>query len=131
MRALWKDHGRRDIGLQAFGVIQGLAVDAQDGTIWASDHGPRGGDRISKLTAGANHGWPRITHGLDYDGTVISGQHSDPAFASPQMVWVPSMAPSGLAVYRSTAIPDWNGKLLAGGLASRALHRMRIGRETG
>ena len=33
--------------------------------------------------------------------------------------WVPSIAPSGLAIYRGDMFPDWNGGALVGGLVSR------------
>ena len=33
--------------------------------------------------------------------------------------WVPSIAPSGLAIYRGDMFPDWNGDALVGGLVSR------------
>ena len=48
---------------------QGLARDAETGELWAHEHGPRGGDEINRLRAGANYGWPVVTHGIDYDGT--------------------------------------------------------------
>ena len=37
---------------------QGLARDAETGELWAHEHGPRGGDEINRLRAGANYGWP-------------------------------------------------------------------------
>ncbi len=111
--------------------VQGLAFDAEAREVWASDHGPRGGDRIHRLRPGLNFGWPRITHGLDYDGSIIATRHADSAFASSQMIWMPSIAPSGLAVYRGDAFAGGELRLLAGGLASRALHRLRVAPSTG
>jgi glucose/arabinose dehydrogenase len=46
---------------------QGLTRDPATGDIWLHEHGPRGGDEINLLRAGANYGWPTITHGIDYD----------------------------------------------------------------
>ena len=39
---------------------------------------------------------------------------------------MPSIAPSGLAMYRSDAFPEWNGDLFAGALAGQELRRMVV-----
>jgi glucose/arabinose dehydrogenase len=104
--------------------VQGLARDAETGALWAHEHGPRGGDEINRLRAGANYGWPAVTHGIDYDGTVISERAFAPDMERASFFWAPSIAPSGLAVYRGESFPDWKGQLLVGGLASRSLSRL-------
>ena len=40
---------------------QGLTKHPETGAIWAVEHGPRGGDELNLITAGANYGWPVIT----------------------------------------------------------------------
>ena len=42
------------------------------GDVWEHEHGPRGGDEVNRLRAGANYGWPLVTHGIDYDLSIIS-----------------------------------------------------------
>ena len=37
---------------------QGLAIHPTTGDLWQSEHGPRGGDEINRVLAGANYGWP-------------------------------------------------------------------------
>ncbi len=44
---------------------------------------------------------------------------------------MPSIAPSGLAVYRGRAFADWHGKLFVGALAARNVVRLRMGKDTG
>lgn len=105
---------------------QGLAIDSETGAVWESEHGPRGGDEINRLTAGANYGWPITTNGIDYDGTLVSERAHAPGIVSPHLVWAPSIAPSGLAVYRDGAFDGWNGNFLLGGLASKSLIRAQI-----
>ena len=105
---------------------QGLAIDSETGAVWESEHGPRGGDEINRLAAGANYGWPITTNGIDYDGTLVSERAHAPGVVSPHVVWAPSIAPSGLAVYRGGAFDDWNGNFLLGGLASKSLIRAQI-----
>jgi len=105
---------------------QGLALDPETGAIWEHEHGPRGGDEINRLAAGSNYGWPTTTNGIDYDGRLISSiAHAD-GVASPLIVWAPSIAPSGLAVYRGDKFPEWNGHFLLGALAARQLIRAQL-----
>jgi glucose/arabinose dehydrogenase len=105
---------------------QGLALDAATGTVWSHEHGPRGGDEVNRLRAGANYGWPLVTHGIDYDGTVLSERAFAPGIERASFFWAPSIAPSGLAVYRGKAFPDWDGKLLVGALAGKSVNRLRF-----
>jgi len=111
--------------------IQGLTRDPETGEIWAHEHGPRGGDEINLLQAGRNYGWPAVSNGIDYDGTLISERLSAPEYERPRFFWAPSIAPSGFAIYRGDRYPDFVGKFFVGGLASRSLSRLRIGRDTG
>ena len=100
---------------------QGLCFDAPTGVAWETEHGPRGGDEINRLQAGANYGWPRTTNGIDYDGTLISEHAHAADVTSPLIVWAPSIAPSGLAVYHGAQFADWNGKFLVGALANESV----------
>lgn len=106
--------------------MQGLARDASTGTVWLTEHGAKGGDELNRLTAGANYGWPLVTWGVHYDGSVISKETARPGLAEAVSVWKPSIAPSGLAVYRANALPALNGALLAGGLASGDVRVIRL-----
>ena len=64
---------------------QGMALNPWTGTVWEQEHGPRGGDEINILRAGANYGWPVITHGVDYTFLPLGrgqGQAGDGAAAA-------------------------------------------------
>lgn len=110
---------------------QGLARDPVSGDVWEHEHGPRGGDEINRLRAGANYGWPLVTHGIDYDLSIISERAFAPDVERSWFFWAPSIAPSGLAVYRGEIFADWDGKLLLGGLVSRSISRMRPAKQAG
>ena len=110
---------------------QGLALDPATGDVWEHEHGPRGGDEINRLRAGANYGWPLVTHGIDYDLSIISERAFAPGMERSWFFWAPSIAPSGLAVYRGKAFADWDGKLLVGGLVTKAVSRMRQAKQPG
>ncbi|MEM9169556.1 MAG: PQQ-dependent sugar dehydrogenase [Pseudomonadota bacterium] len=104
---------------------QGLAFDPETGTLWEHEHGAKGGDEINRVEPGANYGWPLATYGVDYNGARISPFTTYEGTVQPVKYWTPSIAPSGLAVYRGDLFPeDWAGDLLVGGLVSRALHRV-------
>ena len=111
--------------------IQGLALDPATGLVWAHDHGPRGGDEVNQLAPGLNHGWPRVSHGIDYDGKVITERAFAPGVEPSRFYWAPSIAPSGLAIYRGSLYPEWSGRFFVGALAARSLVRLRVGRDTG
>jgi aldose sugar dehydrogenase len=111
--------------------IQGLARDPATGLVWAAEHGPRGGDEINQLRPGLNYGWPLVSHGIDYDGTTITERAFAAGMTPSHFYWAPSIAPSGLAVYRGTLYPGWDGRFFVGGLAGRSLVRLRIGAQSG
>ncbi len=52
---------------------QGLVFHPVTGELWENEHGPLGGDEINIVRAGRNYGWPLVTFGKNYDGTLVSG----------------------------------------------------------
>jgi len=104
---------------------QGLAVGAA-GEVWLHEHGPQGGDEVNLLKPGVNYGWPAITYGVDYSGATISPYTEWPGMAQPVVYWVPSIAPSGLAIYDGDLFPAWRGDLFAGALAGQELRRIDL-----
>lgn len=106
--------------------IQGMARDPSTGRVWASEHGPKGGDELNLLEAGKNYGWPLQTYGRDYRSGEPIGQNSVPGMVDPKVVWTPAHAPSGLAFYTGDRVPAWRGSLFSGGLASEDLRRISL-----
>lgn len=104
---------------------QGLAL-GPDGTLYLHEHGARGGDETNRVVAGANYGWPAVTHGVDYNGAFISPFREAPGMAAPMHVWTPSIAPSGLAVYTGDRFPGWHGDLFVGALVDRDVRRLDV-----
>ena len=118
-------HGGAHPAIYTYGHrnAQGLAV-AQDGTAYLNEHGPRGGDETNRLMAGANYGWPAVTHGIDYNGAYVSPFQEAPGMAAPLNHWIPSIAPSGLAVYAGERFPEWRGDLFTGALVDGEVRRL-------
>ena len=105
---------------------QGLVQDPVTGTLYLHEHGPRGGDEVNVLEPGANYGWPAITYGLDYSGAYVSPFTEHPEMSQPIKYWVPSIAPSGFAVYRGEMFPELAGDLLVGALVDKEVRRLTV-----
>jgi len=106
---------------------QGLIGNVGDGQIWSIEQGPRGGDELNLITGGANYGWPLVTYGINYDGTIISDRTSAPGMVDSVYHWVPSVAPASLVAYSGNVMPeDWRGNLLIGTLVGECLIRLEL-----
>ncbi|MCK4562231.1 MAG: PQQ-dependent sugar dehydrogenase, partial [Flavobacteriaceae bacterium] len=105
---------------------QGMAIHPETGKIWVHEHGPKGGDEINIIKAGKNYGWPKITYGINYNGTTITNNTSLPKMEQPLHYWVPSIAPSGMAFVTSDKYPTWKGNVLVGSLKFKYLNRVVI-----
>lgn len=101
----------------------GLAF-APDGKLWLHEMGPKGGDELNLIVAGNNYGWPVVSNGDNYDGSVIPDHPTRPEFAAPPLYWTPVISPAGLTFYSGQLFPDWRGSAFIGGLSSRALLRI-------
>ena len=97
-------------------VIEGMDFHPQTGALWASEHGPMGGDEVNIIKAGGNYGWPLLTYGIDYDGKPVSQRRWREDLVEPAIIWVPSIAPSGTMFYTGERFPQWKGNLFVGAL---------------
>ena len=106
--------------------LQGLAVDPGTGDVWSNEHGPRGGDELNLIAGGGNYGWPVVSHGINYDGTVYTTDASGDGMESPRFVWTPSIGISGMMIYRGDAFPWWKGSAFVGGMVGEQLARVTL-----
>ena len=107
--------------------IQGAALHPQTGKLWTHEHGPQGGDEVNLMSAGKNYGWPVVTHGANYGlGTKIGEGQTKAGMAQALKIWVPSIAPSGMAFVNSQEFPEWSGNLLVGSLRAQTLVRLEL-----
>lgn len=106
--------------------MQGLAADPVTGHVWANEHGPRGGDELNLVLPGRNYGWPVVSHGVDYDGSVFTPDAEAEGMESPRYVWTPSIGTSGMLVYRGEAFPWWRGDAFVAGMAGEQLVRVEL-----
>jgi glucose/arabinose dehydrogenase len=123
--------GRQDAlaEIWAYGLrnAQGLAFNPADGKLWEQEHGPMGGDEINIIEKGRNYGWPRVSYGVNYDGTPVgNGKATMDGVTDPIWHWTPSIAPSGMAFYTGDLIPGWKGSLFNGALKFELLSRLEL-----
>jgi glucose/arabinose dehydrogenase len=110
--------------------VQGAALHPVSGALWASEHGPQGGDELNLIQPGVNYGWPVITYGVNYvSGTKIGEGTAKAGLAKPVKHWTPSPALSGMAFYTGDKFPQWKGDLFMGALRGQSLIRVRLDGE--
>jgi len=105
---------------------QGTIVHPETGVIWETEHGPKGGDELNSLRPGANYGWPKISYGRNYNGTVLTPHTALPLMAQPVSQWTPSIAVCGLDVYTGDLFPQWKGRLMAGALKYQTVRLIEV-----
>ena len=105
--------------------ISGFATHPDTGEIWITEHGPRGGDEINVIRAGANYGWEVISYGTAYSGEPIGDGHTkQDGMEQPRYFWRPSIAPSGLMFYTGDMFPEWRGNLFVTSLSGQHIARL-------
>ena len=106
---------------------QGLVIHPETGDVWATEHGPQGGDELNLIEAGSNYGWPVVGYGVNYrSGSAIhEGTHRE-GMTPPAHFWVPSIATSGLMVYTGDQFPEWKGSIFSGGLSGQQIARLTL-----
>jgi cytochrome c2 len=107
---------------------QGLHV-GPDGTIWLTEHGPKGGDELNLVIRDGNYGWPNVTYGTDYQGkswplNEVQGRHL--GYDRPVFAWIPSIGVSNLLVIDDPELAHWQDDLLIGSMKAKTLFRMRV-----
>ena len=106
--------------------VEGIAQHPVTGAIWATEHGPRGGDELNILKKGANYGWPVITYGIDYSGNIVSEKTEQKGMEQPVTQWTPSIAVCPAEFITSPLFAKWKNNLMIGALAFEELRRLVI-----
>ena len=96
--------------------------------MWEVEHGPRGGDELNLLKAGANYGWPLATHGIDYGGRRSARQKPARHGGSDAGLGAVDLALRALLLYRRQ-VPGLEGFAFIGALSAYALFRIELDGE--
>ena len=94
----------------------GAAVHPETGEFWANENGPLGGDEVNRIRPGANYGWPVVSYSREYSGGRVADRTFQEGMEPAEIVWLPSVAPSGMAFYDGDRFPNWRGHLFVGSL---------------
>ena len=109
----------------------GLAFNPQTQELWQAEIGPMGGDEVNILMPGHNYGWPLVSTGRNYTGTLVSDQPwARPGMDNPRIHWVPSISPSSIMFYTGDKFPNWKNNLFVGALTTRQLQRISFGQPS-
>ena len=101
----------------------GIALHPDTGELWASEHAPQGGDEVNIIRPGQNYGWPEVSHSREYTGPRVAERPWREGFERPEVVWIPSIGPSGLLFYTGDRFPVWKGDLFVGSLMTGRIER--------
>lgn len=102
---------------------QGL-VWAENGKTYISEHGADNDDEVNLIRKGRNYGWPDVMGYCDLPSEKL--YCSDSVIVEPLMAWSPVIAPSGLAYYNHTSIPEWQNSLILGSLKDQTLRILQL-----
>jgi glucose/arabinose dehydrogenase len=98
--------------------VQGLAWD-EGGQLYATEFGQNRYDEVNRIQPGGNYGWPTVE---GEGGFFVSGEYIDPI-----ATWATSEAsPSGAAILKNGAIPQWEGSCFMAALRGQRLYRLAL-----
>jgi len=105
---------------------QGIDIHPVSRRIYNNEHGPRGGDEINLVGKANNYGWPVITYGINYDGTILSEFKAKEGMEQPVFQWTPSIGPSSMKFVTGDKYSGWKNDILSGSLSFKYLERVRL-----
>ncbi len=109
----------------------GLAFNPQTGELWQAEIGPMGGDEVNILLPGHNYGWPLVSMGRNYTGSLVSDKpYYRDGMDNARMFWVPSISPSSLLFYTGERFPQWRNNMLVGALNGQSVQRVAFGQPS-
>lgn len=103
-----------DPAIFSYGHRDQHALALHDGQVFTGEHGPNGGDEVNLIQPGGDYGWPVHSYGRNYDGTAFPAPAQAAGVVDPLLVWLPSIAISGMLFYTGEAFPAWAGNLFVG-----------------
>ena len=95
---------------------QGTVVHPVTGDVWETEHGPMGGDELNLIKPGLNYGWPVISYGINYDGTILTELTEKEGMEQPVLQWTPSIAACGMTFVTGDRFKKWENNILVGSL---------------
>lgn len=110
---------------------EGLMI-ASDGSMWETEHGPRGGDELNRIMPNVDYGWPHVTYGASYILQPApplrpdTQQGTADGYERPRFAFIPSIGVSNLIEPDPIEFPRWDRHLLVASLKGAALRLLRL-----
>ena len=95
-----------------------------NGRLYSSEHGTGNNDEINIIEPNRNYGWSTV-EGVCNTAAEITFCTANNV-KEPIWSWSPSIAPCGLDIYQSEAIPEWNNSLLLAVLKNKQLLQLKL-----
>lgn len=102
---------------------QGM-IQAPNGKVYISEHGPNNDDEFQVLEAGRNYGWPNVEGFCNTasEFTFCAANNvKEPIFA-----WTPCIAPNDLAWYSNPGLPEFDGGFIMAVLKDKKLVSLKL-----
>jgi len=109
------DTARKEIWSYGHRNPQGLTFEPNTKQLYATEHGPTGGDEVNIIKKGENYGWPVIHH-----------QESKSGMITPFLEYTPSIGPAEARFYTGKAFPQLNNNLLVACLRGESILRIEM-----
>lgn len=123
-----RKHAKPEIFTYGNRNTYGFSYHPETGELWSVEIGPMGGDEVNILHAGRNYGWPLVSMGRNYSGTLVSDYPWwRPDMENPRLFWVPVISPSSLAFYSGDRFPEWRHNLFVTALSGQQVQRIVFG----
>lgn len=104
----------------------------QPNFIFATEHGPQGGDEVNMLQSGGNYGWPLASYGRSYPTDPIMKNDYFPhpqdknQFIKPKFYFSPSIGICGITSVENPLFDRWRKTLLVASLRNMSLHVLKL-----
>lgn len=76
------------------------------------------------MKPGMNYGWPVISYGINYDGTILTHNTKKEGLQQPVFQWTPSIGPCGMTFVTGDRYPDWKNNIFLSSLPLKHLERV-------
>ena len=102
-----------DTNIYSMGHRNPQGITKMENKIFATEHGPRGGDEINLIVQDKNYGWPEVAYGptykKDYSKYHLKNHKN---FEEPILAFAPSIGISDIEYYNKNYFKRWKGDLL-------------------
>ena len=106
---------------------------AEDSIILSTEHGPRGGDEINRITFNSNYGWPYASYGEPYGPKFSEPKyfkdHESNGFTEPAFVFLKAIGISEIIRLPNNFSSFWKDNFLLSSLWGHSIFRLKFDKD--